>query len=114
MIEKWFEPFMLLEKQSTPDGLGGQTLTFLDDTPFAGVLTCTCDVPVTAAQRIAVEESPTLLHEYDVTLETGDCIRREKDGAVYRVLTRSDGLRTPAFSGLRFCQVAVERVVFPC
>ena len=24
MIEKWFEPFTLLERQSTPDGLGGE------------------------------------------------------------------------------------------
>ena len=55
-----------------------------------------------------------LLHEFDVTLAPGDHIRREKDGAVYRVTDRSDNMRAPAYSGLRFCQVNVERTVIPC
>lgn len=114
MIEKWFEPFMLLEKQSQPDNLGGERITFTDAVPFSGVLTWTGDVPISAAQRTALEEAPALLHEFDVTLSPGDHVRREKDGAVYKVVSRSGSLRTPHFSGLRFCQVAVERVVFPC
>lgn len=114
MIEKWFEPFMLLEKHPEPDDLGGERITFADDVPFSGVLTWTSDIPITSAERIAVEEAPALLHEFDVTLAPGDRIRREKDGAVYKVLSRSESMRTPPFSGLHFCQVAVERVVFPC
>ena len=114
MIEKWFEPFMLLEKHTQPDGLGGERVTFMDDVSFSGVLTYTSDLPINAAERSALEESPALLHEFDVTLAPGDHVRREKDGAVYQVVSRSDSLRTPAFSGLRFCQVGVERVVFPC
>ena len=55
-----------------------------------------------------------LLHEFDVTLSPGDRFRRKKDGAIYRVCGRSDNMRTPAFSGLRFAQVPVERVVIPC
>ena len=114
MIEKWFEPFMLLEKNTQPDGYGGERITFTDDAPFSGVLTWTRDTPITAAQRLALEESPALLHEYDLTLEPGDHVRRETDGAVYKVVSHSGSLRAPAFSGLRFCQAAVERVVFPC
>ena len=54
------------------------------------------------------------MHEYDVTLSPGDYICREKDKAVYRVSSRTDSMRAPAFSGLRFAQVNVERVVIPC
>lgn len=114
MIEKWFEPFMLLEKHSQPDGLGGERITFTDDVPFSGVLTWVSDIPLTAAGHIAVEDASALLHEFDVSLDPGDYVRRKKDGAVYKVISRSDSLRTPPFSGLRFCEVAVERVVFPC
>ena len=114
MIEKWFEPFMLLAKHAEPDGLGGTHLTFTDDVPFSGVLTWQSGTPVTAAERIALEDAPALLHEFDVTLSAGDHVRREKDGAVYKVLSHSGSMRAPAFSGLHFCQVAVERVVFPC
>ena len=55
-----------------------------------------------------------LLHEFDLTLVPGDYVRRERDGAIYRVTDRSDNLRAPAFSGLRFAQAAVKRVVIPC
>lgn len=114
MIEKWFEPFTLLEKHATPDGLGGERISFTDELPFSGVLTWTGNETITAAERIALEESPALLHEFDVTLSPGDHVRREKDGAVYKVISPSGSLRTPVFSGLRFAQVQVERVVFPC
>ena len=114
MIEKWFEPFMLLDKHSQPDSLGGERITFSDDVPFSGVLTWAGETPGSAAERLALQEAPALLHEFDVTLSPGDHVRREKDGAVYKVLSRSGSLRAPSFSGLRFCQVPVERVVFPC
>ena len=66
------------------------------------------------AGQITLRSDPVLLHEYDVTLAPGDHVRREKDGALYRVAGRSDDMRTPAFSGLSFAQVPVERLVIPC
>ena len=114
MIEKWFEPFTLLERQSTPDGLGGEIAAYAECLSFRGVLTFTAgDSPAHGGQP-ALREEPVLLHEYDVTLSPGDYICREKDKAVYRVSSRTDSMRAQAFSGLRFAQVNVERVVIPC
>lgn len=114
MIEKWFEPFTLLDRNATPDGMGGGYVTWSEATPFQGVLTFTAEDEVTAAGQRLLAEHPVLLHEFDVTLAPGDHVRREKDGAVFRVAGRSDNLCAPAFSGLRFAQVPVERVVTPC
>lgn len=114
MIEKWFEPFTLLEETPTPDGLGSRTAAFTPALSFLGALTWAEDQPHPAAASQALRCAPALLHEFDVTLSPGDHVRRDKDGAVYRVTGRSDSLRSPALSGLRFAQVPLERVVVPC
>lgn len=114
MIEKWFEPFTLLETVAVSDGMGGENRSFTGGTPFRGALSYTTDGTAEAAGQFLLKETPVLLHEFDLTLVPGDRIRREMDGAFYRVTGRSDNLRAPAFSGLRFAQVPVERVAIPC
>ena len=114
MIEKWFEPFTLLERASSPDGMGGECVTWQEILVFQGVMTYAAEDEITAAgQRMAAART-VLLHEFDVTLSPGDHVRREKDGAIFRIAGRSDSMRAPAFSGLRFAQIPAERVVTPC
>lgn len=114
MIQRWFEPFTMLVTSARPDSLGGQQLSFDADFLFQGVLSFTTGREITAGSQLLLEETPMLLHEFDVTLSPGDYVRREQDGAIYRVTGRSDNMRSPASSGLGFAQVPVERVVFPC
>lgn len=114
MIEKWFEPFILLEKQATPDLVGGESITFVPSLTFQGALSYTAGTETDAAGRFLLNEKPVLLHEFDVTLSPGDYVRRVQTGAVYRVMGCSDSLRAPAFSGLHFAQVNVEKVVILC
>lgn len=114
MIERWFEPFTLLEKSADDDGLGGTKASYTSILGFRGVLSMATADQTTMAEQPILAESMVLLHEFDVTLAPGDHVRREKDGAVYRVADHSGNMRAPAFSGLRFAQVPVERLVVPC
>ena len=114
MIEKWFEPFTLLERHCEADGMGGERCTFSPLMTFRGALSYATGNEINAAGQLLLQEHPVLLHEFDVTLAQNDHVLREKDSAVYRVTGRSDSMRSPAFSGLRFAQVPVERVVIPC
>lgn len=114
MIERWFEPFTLLETTAVPDGMGGQISGYSPVLDFQGALSFTTGADTSLAGQTVAAETLVLLHEYDVTLSPGDHVRREKSGAVYRVKASSDGMRAPAFSGLRFAQVEVERLVIPC
>ncbi len=114
MIEKWFEPFRLVNVYTEPDGMGGQRTAYIPSTAFRGALTYTCGEEIPCGGRPALKEDPALLHEFDITLDPGDHVRREKDGAIYRVKGRSCSMQAPAFSGLRFAQVDVERVVLAC
>ena len=112
MIETRFEAFTLLTVRSVIDGIGAQQSSFEDDLPFRGLLTFTTAARLSAGGQPMLEETPTLLYDPDVTLSPGTPIRREKDGAIYRVCGSSLG--APAYSGLRFLQVKVERQVCPC
>ncbi len=114
MIEKWFEPFRLVNLYTEPDGMGGQRTAYIPLTKFQGALSYTCGEEIPCGGRPVLKEEPSLLHEFDVTLDHGDHVRREKDGSIYRVKSRSGSMRAPAFSGLRFAQAEVERVVLPC
>lgn len=112
MIEKWFEPFMLMIRVPGDDSLGAFPAALAEDLPFQGALTYTAAGEIPAGGQPALEDTPTLLYDPDVTLTSGDLIRRQKDGALYRVCSGSMG--APPHSGLRFFQVRVERLVIPC
>lgn len=114
MLTDYFEPFMLLQRCAEADGLGGESVAWQQIMGFRGALTQTCGEEISAAGRQALRLRPVLLHETDVTLTAGDCVRRERDGMLLRVNGNSDGMRTPAFSGLQFAQAPVERLVIPC
>ena len=111
MIEKWFEAFTLLEKHTVPDGCGGETTQYTPDVPFLGALTLVTGEEFSMAGQPVLKEDPVLLHELEVTLVRGDRVRRDKDGAIYRVGGASGSMCAPAWSGLQFAQVPVERLV---
>lgn len=112
MIEKWFEPFTLLKRACVNDGLGARPAVNLEDIAFRGALSLTTAEEITAGGRAVLADKPTLLYDPDVTLTHGDRVRRDKDGSVYRVCAGS--LHAPAWSGLRFSQVQVEKEAVPC
>ena len=114
MVTDYFEDFSLLERQDAPDGMGGQQTTWRYVTGFRGGLTHEAGQMTGVGGRPALCTRPTLLHEYDVTLQPGDCVRRERDGSLWRVNGCSGDMRAPAHAGLLFAQVQVERLVIPC
>ncbi|MBQ8202220.1 MAG: hypothetical protein IJZ74_10710 [Clostridia bacterium] len=114
MLTDYFEPFALLERISEPDGLGGQRFSFRYVMDFRGGLSYTAGQEISVGGRAVLRSDPVLLHEFDVTLAPGDYVRRERDGAVYRVTGCTEDMRSPAFSGLQFAQVPLERMVIPC
>lgn len=110
MLTDYFEAFTLLERISSPDGVGGECVRLEPVTDFRGALTRTCGEEIVRGGRAVLRMTPVLLHETDVTLVPDDWVRRERDGSLWRVRGASDGMRTPAFSGLQFAQVPVEGV----
>ncbi|MBQ7850200.1 MAG: hypothetical protein IJ343_10790 [Clostridia bacterium] len=111
MITDHFERFTLLERCAVPDGLGGEAISWRPVLIMRGALTHECGTEISVGGRATLRSTPVLLHEFDVTLRPGDCVRRERDGAMWRVTGSSADMRTPAYAGLQFAQVPVEGLV---
>lgn len=110
MLTDYFEPFALLERDQTPDGLGGTRTVWREGVRFSGGVTFVPGAETTIAGLRALRTIPVLAHDYDVTLRQGDAVRRLSDGAVFRVAGNSGDMRAPACADLRFAQVPVESV----
>lgn len=111
MLSDYFEDFILLQHTESEGDLGDSPDAFSEALTFRGGVTHVAGAEVDAAGKRTLRTVPTLLHEWDVTLCPGDCIRRASDGALYRVIGSSDSERTPLLAGLRYAQVPVERLV---
>jgi len=111
MLQDYFEDFILLERSQADDGLGGFSSGWTEGVTFRGGVTQVVGREVDPTGLLALKTMPMLLHEWDVTLVLDDRVRRLSDGAVFRVTGQSGDMRTPAISGMAYCQVPVERVV---
>lgn len=111
MLEDYFEDFRLLEGDEAPDLMGGSQSAYTPGMLFRAGVTATPGEPITTGDHPALRLRPVLLHEWDVTLSPGDRVERVRDGAVYRILSRSTDMQSPSFAALQVAQVPVERVV---
>lgn len=111
MLNDYFEPFALLACTTTGDNAGGHLESWHTSLDFRGALTHEAGEEVSMGGRLTLRCTPQLLHEFDVTLSPGDRVQRLRDGTLWRVTGQSGDMRSPAFSGLQFAQVPVERLV---
>jgi len=110
VLTDYFIPFVHLEKSTTSDGLGGVSTLWTEGVTFQGNITAVCgSAKKDPARHLKV--TPTLVHEYDVTLTPGDIVRRVHDGALFRVMAASSDFRTPEVAATLYAQVPVERLV---
>lgn len=111
MLQDYFEDFILLERTQAADELGGTSAAWTEGVTFRGGVTQVVGKEVDPSGLLALKTTPMLLHEWDVTLVQDDRLRRVSDGAEFRIIGQSSDMRTPAISGMAFCQVPVERLV---
>ncbi|MBQ8653975.1 MAG: hypothetical protein IJ507_03480 [Clostridia bacterium] len=113
MLQDYLEDFILLECIREDDGLGGSDCRWEESMAFQGGVTHMTarrgEIGGAAADPLTL----ALVHEWGVTLQLDDMVRRVADGVCYRVLGRSSDMRSPDFSALAFSQVPVERLVTP-
>lgn len=113
-LEKYYELFETLVCHFEPDGLGGTKRVWTPGVSFRGTLSQPPCTMTTAGGQVVPRHTPVLLHEAGVELAPQSWIRRSSDGAVYKTLSASAMVRSPAHSDLPFAEVMLERLVIPC
>lgn len=111
MIERYYEAFHRVSMAAQCDGAGAADWELTTGEAFFAGLCGASSAPITAAEQREAKVSAVLLHPRGVTLRCGDMIRRECDGAVFRVLSDSADSQTPDHSALNIARTKVERLV---
>ena len=111
MIENYYEPFRKLTAVRAEDGMGGADVKVMPGAVFAAGLCRVKVQPVMAAEQRRTRMQGVLAHPKDVMLDSGKMIRRERDGAIFRVISDSSDVQTPAGASVFFAQTTVERLV---
>ncbi len=108
--EHFMENFCRVEETWQADGLGGFTCRQTDGEKITAGAADMQESNLTIGGSRAVRQQVTLYVRKDVSIAPGDILRRERDGAVFRLV----GLGEDAPSdGLPLRRVTAERVVLP-
>lgn len=111
MLSDFAEAFTLLAADAFSDPEGGILMQTTAPERFSAAITDMLGSKDEQAGQLFPHTTPCLLHPLSITLRPGDFIRREKTGALYRVLTFSQEMETPACATFSFAQTLLERVV---
>lgn len=110
LIEDFYEDFTLLTPVMVPDGEGGSTTTWHDNTKFFAAAVKDTSPEVRAAERAGSTPEYTLtISEYTpVNIAYHDVVKRDSDGAVFRAISSSVDSKPPKRATFNFSQVRCE------
>lgn len=109
LLDEMMEPFVMLDKRSVSDGLGGFTREWTEGAEFkaAAVLDNSMQARVGAVQ--GVTGVYTVTTPKAVKLEYHDVFKRKRDNKIFRATSDGDDKATPASASLDMRQVSAEQ-----
>lgn len=110
MLTDYFELFTLLKADSCPDPYGGQLQQDVTALSFRAALADALGEEGERGGKPFVRVTPYLLCPPETPLQLNDVIRREKDGAHYRVCSRPEDRRTPLRVGFPYAEIRLEKM----
>lgn len=108
LVTAMMEPFVMLDKRSVSDGLGGFTREWIEGAQFdaSAILDTSTTARVGAVQGLT--SLYTVTTQKNINLQFHDVFRRISDGKVFRATSDGDDKASPAVSSLDMRQVSAE------
>ena len=113
LLEEAFEPFIMIDKITVPDGMGGYTKEWVDGISFEAALDKDDDLQGRVAEKQGVTSVYTVTTRKNINLDFHDVIRRVADGLTYRITGTIKDSQTPESAGLQYAWVPAERWDLP-
>lgn len=113
LIDTMKESFVLMDRVTTSDGLGGIITTWNDGAEFNGVLVKDTTMAARLAEKEGVTEVYTFTVEKNMPLRFHDVFKRLSDNATFRVTSNITDSKTPNVASFQFGQVTAERWDLP-
>jgi hypothetical protein len=104
--------YVVLNRNLTSDGLGGQEYTIVEGLTFEGVLILNTSIEGQIAQKQGVTGIYTFAYPKNLTIPPKTILRRVKDGKIFRT-TDIDGVPTPDMSTLDMKVTRLEDYTLP-
>lgn len=104
--------YVVLNRNLTSDGLGGQEYTIVEGLTFEGVLILNTSIEGQIAQKQGVTGIYTFAYPKNLNIPPKTILRRVKDGKIFRT-TDIDGVPTPDMSTLDMKKTRLEDYTLP-
>lgn len=104
--------YVVLNRNLTSDGLGGQEYTIVEGLTFEGVLILNTSIEGQIAQKQGVTGIYTFAYPKNLNIPPKTILRRVKDGKIFRT-TDIDGVPTPDMSTLDMKTTRLEDYTLP-
>ena len=108
LLTDMMEPFVMLDKRSVSDGLGGFTREWIEGAEFqaAAVLDNSTAARVGAMQGLT--SLYTVTTPRNINLQFHEVFKRVRDGKIFRATSDGDDKATPKSAALDMRQVSAE------
>ena len=113
LLENAYEGFTILNKSIVDDGYGGIATVWTDGATIQGAMVFDNSAQMKTAMAAGYKAAYTLTVKKDIELDFHAVIRRESDGAVFRLVSNSDDKKTPKGAGLNMRQYSAEEWTLP-
>ena len=111
LLTQAMEDVVMLEKKRTPDGEGGFTTQWAEGVQFKAAISFDSSIEARTAEKQGVTSLYTVTVPLNAKLEYHDCIKRLRDGKVFRITSDGDDKITPPSASFQFIQVTAEEYV---
>ena len=108
LLTQAMEDVVMLEKTRVPDGEGGFTTEWADGVQFKAAISFDSSMEARTAEKAGVTSLYTVTVPTNAKLEYHDCIKRLRDGKVFRITSDGDDKITPPSASFQFVQVTAE------
>ena len=111
LLTQAMEDVVMLEKKRVPDGEGGFTTEWADGVQFKAAISFDSSMEARTAEKAGVTSLYTVTVPTNAKLGYHDCIKRLRDGKVFRITSDGDDKITPPSASFQFLQVTAEEYV---
>ena len=111
LLTQEMEDVVMLEKKRIPDDEGGFTTEWADGVQFKAAINFDSSMEARTAEKAGVTSLYTVTVPTNAKLEYHDCIKRLRDGKVFRITSDGDDKITPPSASFQFIQVTAEEYV---
>ena len=113
LLEEAFEPCVMIDKSTEPDGYGGLRPIYNEGAEFEAAVVYDTSLQARTAAVQGVTALYTVTTRKNINLQYRDVFRRLRDGKIFRVTSDGDDRHTPASAALDMRQVSAEEYVLP-